>query len=144
MFITYIKKSDVKETLNKYNLASAFTFFGIAGALIVIQLLVSPKIYEMYADLGVELSLATMVSAPLSWLMASLSFGYGAYLLTRKVDYSILESKLSKYQDNDMINSREIINYNKIVVTYLICTVIIMFVIASYILPIYNLTAIMK
>lgn len=137
----YLKKEDVSDFYKWQHKKIGIVLIASAISLGVIQLLVFPRVVQMYEEFNVDLPPLTQFFSQVFPIVVSLLFCYGLYLLFTQPDYSLLQAELKKYKSGEMINTKKLMNgkFEMLVLFFLGIAVAVMTF--ATITPIYNLTS---
>jgi hypothetical protein len=136
----YTKKEDVRDVVNGQRKASALVLFALAIVLGLMQLLVAPRLFDLYNDLGTPLPLLAQTSPTLTWALITIAVLSALYFILSKPDYSKVELIASKYKAGEMIKTRELVDkrYEWAILSFMVIG--IGYLAISIIVPISSLT----
>ncbi len=136
----YIKKSDAEFFVKQQYRLIAIMLLFIVIAFGLIYFTVFSKMMTMYEDLG-QLQPLVVRQFPYGFTIFSLTAVLASLrFFTKEVDVKELNKKLSKYKQNEMILSNEVLDMKNAILVIGATMLFVLYVVFSIIYPIYSIT----
>jgi len=137
----YIKKEDAREVVKWQRRAAAFVLIGITIVMAIMQFFVAPKLLNLYNSLNTQPPFLTQISSSLMLIIGALAVIGALYFLLSKPDYSKLDTVISKYKEGEMIKTKELMDKRFVWLVLGVLAIMVIYLVATIILPIYSLTS---
>lgn len=136
----YIKKEDAHLIADWQQKTTAFTLLGMAISIGFIQLSVTPKLHEIYAQMRLSEPTSMLATNTLQWVFVAVCLLVGLQQLTSKPDYQRIDNLTKQYKKGEMILTSQLLD-KKLSWLFLIILLPLLSLIYGTIMPIYNLTS---
>lgn len=144
LFPYYIKKEDAKDFAKMQRKMFSVVLLFIVSVILFMQFLIFPKVLNFYKELNESIPLVTQLAPYIMGIIIIVCLTVAGYFLTTPPNYERLEKNLAKYEPKEMIRIKEITQPNYPVVLFILAGTAAVYLIWSIILPIYQLTTLVK
>jgi hypothetical protein len=136
-YFMYLKKEDAKMVLMRRGRAAAIIGAMIAITFAILQFFVSPKLISLYDEFGYTLPIYSAPAARVAVLVLALFVLFSLKPESEKA----IDAKLKKYKSGEMILMSRLTNYRYEYSVIAVLLAVVMYMIFSIVLPIYNITS---
>ena len=137
----YTKKEDARDVPKTQRRSIAFALFSVAVILIAAQILVFPRVADLYITVGVPLPILFTLYPYVAALFSATAVIWALYMLFTKPDYSKADAVAKRYKRGEMIKTKELVDYKGKWILGIFMFAAIGFMLASLMLPVYTLSS---